>query len=130
MSWTQLLLDAMPISAVLKQTPSLEHVRLHEIVLQQDGPDVLLRLDLREYPANPPQKWVAGQFNTVQLTLRLGEVTDVRLSGWSRDNIVDVEIVRITSGILVKAKQSTLSFECMCKFLSVDKISGYCKGEH
>ncbi len=130
MSWIELLSNPTPIVAVMKLVPRLEYVRLHEIILHQDGPDVLLRLDLLEYPEDPPKKWVAGQYDTAQLSLRLGRVTEIRLSGWSLDNIVDLEIVRITSGISIKVTHSLLDFECVCQFLSVDKISGYCKGEH
>ncbi|WP_153545116.1 Imm50 family immunity protein [Streptomyces sp. RB17] len=36
-----------------------------------DGPTLKLRLDLTRYPDQPPHKWVAQGFNTVQIELCL-----------------------------------------------------------
>jgi len=70
MSWLDLIDNARFLSKLFPdQPPSLSAIRLHEIQLHQDGPRIILRLDLNEYPASPPDKWSVADCNTVQVPL-------------------------------------------------------------
>lgn len=117
--------NKLPIESIYSQAPSLDRVRLHEVRLHQDGPRISLRLDLNEFPDNPPRKWIVGNFNRAQLVLVLIDIVGVQLSGWSLNNIGELAIEGCDTGINVKFTGQPLQLECTARFLEVEKISGY-----
>lgn len=129
MSWTQHLGNKLPIEAVYSQTPSLRNVRLHEIRLHQDGPQVSLRLDLNEFPDKPPRRWTAEGFNRAQLTLVLIDVSKFEMEGWNRDNIGDLAIEERDGNVCLELVSESVRIVCCAKFLEVEKLSGYCDSD-
>jgi hypothetical protein len=88
MSWIDTLNDNVFLRALFPQSdPSLNATRLHELRLHQDGPAILLRFDLEDYPEQPPAKWQSGNGNTVQVCLEGSGVRDVRIVGWTLSNV-------------------------------------------
>ncbi|MGW8380521.1 Imm50 family immunity protein [Streptomyces sp. ODS28] len=93
MSWVSALADATPILKVFDGSPPALHgVRVHEVTVQANGPQLLLRVDLAEFPDSPPPKWRMQGFNTVQVEINLVGARDLRLEGFGRDLVVDVEL--------------------------------------
>ena len=123
--WTQYLGNPLPIKSVYSTVPSLENVRLQEIRLHQDGPRVSLRIDLNSFPENPPRKWIIAKFNRVQLTLILIDISELYLRGWSLNNIGDLNLVASDAGIAVVFDGESVKFECVARFVEVEKLSGY-----
>jgi hypothetical protein len=68
--------------------PSIESVYLMEVKLQEDGPQLQLRFDLKTFPSQPPADWVAKKANMVQVTLMLGQLRLVEIHGFGRENHV------------------------------------------
>lgn len=128
MTWVNLLKNPESITSIFTDIPFLCDVRVHEIQLHQDGPSIVIRIDLNSYPTSPPRKWAAGQCNRVQITLFLFSVTAVELHGWGNDNVGNVEMSREDGQIRVRFTAATTELDARVGFVSVSKISAYCDG--
>ncbi len=84
-----------------------------------------MRLDLNEFPDNPPRKWVLRKVNRVQLTLVLIDIDAFQMNGWSLNNFGELTLERCDKGILVKFTGKSLRINCTARFLDVEKIAGY-----
>lgn len=128
MDWLDIVGGAQAVRAVFGvQVPSLEVVRVYEVVFRQDGPSIVLKIDLSEYPTNPPTKWQSAGDNTVRLELVLDAVTRVLLDGWSVNNVGRLDIRRSTSTeSTVEFVSEDRRFQLDCRFPRVGKISAYC----
>ncbi len=94
-TWLDVLDDPWGVRAVYgDQTPALGWVELHEVTMHRDGPRMVLRFDLPQYPARPPVKWRDRGCNTVQIQLMLSWVQEVSLQGWSHHSHVDLALER------------------------------------
>ena len=83
MSWVDLILDSRSIRAIFcDMDPSLDSVDLLEVRLDRQGGSLFLNLDLADYPAVPPKKWLAQKANTVQIELELSSILTVSIAGW------------------------------------------------
>ena len=125
MTWIDCLDNKLPVESFYSVAPLLTDVRLHEVRLHQDGPRVSLRIDLNEFPDNPPRKWVIGKFNRAQLTLVLIDIIDFQLTGWSLNNIGNFVLDSVSGGIQVKFIGHSLLIDCTARFIEAEKISGY-----
>jgi hypothetical protein len=128
MTWLDLVDRAEAIRAVFMEAePSLDAVRLHEVVFHQDGPTVTLRFDLAEFPAIPPPKWLKAKHNTVQMKLALDVVSEVKLEGWTRNNVGKIELrPRWPKGFVVEFGSNSSKLMVICDFVRIDSISAYC----
>ena len=127
MSWLDLVNRTEGIRAVFSEVePSLDTVRLHEMIFHQDGPQLTLRFDLIDFPLVPPPKWVKAECNTVQLILVLYSISEVRLEGWARDNIGEIDIQpHIPKGFAVEFASDGSKLMAICDFVFVESISAY-----
>ncbi|MCC6573536.1 MAG: hypothetical protein IT462_07075 [Planctomycetes bacterium] len=105
--------------------PSLDGVRLFEIQLQQDGPTVLFRFDLKEYPTDPPKKWKDSQSKRVQLRLIGIGVQKLLLDGWLANNVGNLKLQRKGSGIVVDFKCAGAHFNAVFDHLRLEAASAY-----
>jgi hypothetical protein len=127
MSWLEYVDRPNAIRAVFGATdPNLDALRLHEIVLHQDGPTVVLRFDLADYPAIAPPKWVVAGHNTVQVCFALAVVTDLSVQGWTLNNIGRLEVRPAGArGFTVEFVSSGSSLVAVCGFVRVDSVRAY-----
>ncbi|MFJ9818288.1 Imm50 family immunity protein [Streptomyces sp. NPDC101151] len=93
MSWTSYLHNPEGVSAVYGGVPpELCGVRVHEVILHEDGPTLKLRLDLPRYPERPPRKWAAQGFNTVQVEVALSGLRVIALEGFGTEIEADISL--------------------------------------
>jgi len=85
-----------------------------------------LRFDLYKFPVSPPKKWVSQGFNTVQISLRLLGVEDIRLSGWSSNCFIDINLTRIDGRIRLNTSNGPLLLEVTADLALLSSISTYC----
>ena len=67
MDWIDSVGNAEFLRKLFPRAPSPCNVRVLEVNLHQDGPRVLVRLDLNEFPLQPPAKWMPS--NQAQIGL-------------------------------------------------------------
>lgn len=101
MSWMDVLLDNRALRAVFGEVdPSVDDVDIHEVRLERDGGSLFLRLDLAEFPAVPPKKWVAQEANTVQIELELSSIHSLSIEGWGTERGARLGIQRNSNGLI------------------------------
>jgi hypothetical protein len=59
-------MDSRGLLEVFHGCPSLEEAVLIDIIFYQDGPRITMRINLRDYPERPPEKWRKMENNTAQ----------------------------------------------------------------
>ncbi|UXY16752.1 immunity 50 family protein [Chitiniphilus purpureus] len=124
--WTDLVLDVNPIRAIYgANPPTLEAVDLHEMVLHRDGPRVLLRFDLQDFPQHPPKKWVDAGFNRVQIQLLISNIQDLLIIGLKPQTRINIIINKDGPLIRLQADNGIVQFNLTGESLIVDKISAY-----
>jgi hypothetical protein len=109
-AWLDVLSDAGPIRGVYgDEVPPLAGIVVHEISLHRDGPRATLRVDLPIFPSQPPPKWKAQGFNTVQIQLMLIGINELVLRGWDSNIRGNLSIAR--EGDLIRAQLATPQVE-------------------
>lgn len=108
--------------------PSLAQVNLHEVQLNRDGPTVLLRFDLDTFPTNPPPKWRASGFNTVQVRLMGIGMHRFSLSGWGTTQFGPLSILTSARGVEVRFTSGEVTLDACFHVLRIDGVSGYVNG--
>lgn len=92
-TWLDVLNDDRGVRAIYgDKTPSLGSVEIHEISMRNEGPRVMFRFDLADYPEDPPKKWADQGFNVVQVQLMLVGTLDFSLQGWSHETVIDLSL--------------------------------------
>ncbi|GID25666.1 Imm50 family immunity protein [Paractinoplanes brasiliensis] len=123
--WTQALGNPEGILTVYGgDVPELVAVSVHELTIERDGPSLTVTFDLPSYPADPPAKWVRGRFNVVQVRLRLFGLTDLEVSGFSTDPVVDIGL---TAGdpVHLAIRSTELTVTASAAFADLAGFSAY-----
>ncbi len=125
-SWTDNLVDASPLSSIFgTEVPTLNDIDLHEVRLHRDGPRVLLRFDMRDFPARPPQKWIKAGFDRVQIQLIAIGVQSVKISGLQSTIKIDLNIFREEKAVRMTADNGSFKLELTAAALLVEGVSAY-----
>lgn len=128
-SWIDFVLDVAPIKAIFgSELPTLERVDLHEITLHRDGPRVLLRFDLKNFPSHPPKKWSSEGFNRVQIRLVALGIKTLQIDGWQSNITVDLSIIRDDLLVHISADNGAVRFQLGAESIIVEGISAYRDG--
>jgi hypothetical protein len=126
-NWLDCLVDASPIRAIFgDDIPSLRNVNLHQITLNRDGPSVLLRFDLIEFPTSPPKKWKTSGFNCVQLVLMLIGVQRLSIAGWNSNCRCDLTIFRENQYVIIRSETKEIAIDFLADNVTINNISAYC----
>jgi hypothetical protein len=128
MSWIDVVDRVEVVRAVFgTRVPRLDAVRLHEVILHQDGPTVILRFDLPEFPEPAPVKWNEAGHNTVQVMLALDDVLETRVLGWTKNNVgsLSVSIPSTMGGVLVEFSASGSNLRLVSKFVRIERLTAY-----
>lgn len=65
------------------QFPSYDRLRIRSVNVNPSGPTLTLRVDLPEFPAQPPEEWAAAGCDTVQCHLQFLAVEHLVLARWT-----------------------------------------------
>ena len=124
--WTDFLMNPQAISAIYgNEAPSLNSTDLHCVKLHRDGPTAKLGFTVKDFPRNPPKKWLIDQCNRVKISLNLIQLSDVNIKKWSINNLIDLKIERLSNKLLISASGDVCEFQLRCTHLFLDNISVY-----
>lgn len=128
LAWIGALSDPRPLLAVYgDKLPSLGGVRIEELSLSPNGPTVRLRLDLKEYPIDPPMKWQRDGLNVVHVELLLIGLEEISISEFSVDSVCDLKIWR--DGLVrFSGESGSVRFQGAAAAATVVRISAYATG--
>lgn len=130
MSWNDLVSNPQGLRVIFQgDPPPLVGVSLHEVSVDRDGPSLRLRFDLPGYPSDPPAKWHRLGFNTVQVELLFGRVTELFLTGISTEVIADISIRRNSEvsvdGASLELVSPPMQISAVAASLTVSRMSAY-----
>jgi hypothetical protein len=125
-SWLDFLLDSTPIRKIYGgDIPNLEGIDFHEIVLNRDGPRVLLRFDFQQFPVNPPKKWKLAGYNRLQLRLLAVGIHEISLIGLTSECKLNLDITNSDGLIRIQTQEGDMKINILADSLLVDHISAY-----
>lgn len=126
MSWISALSDATAIERIYAgEIPELRKCCVRQLAFRRDGPQVSVQLDLPAYPSAPPAKWRAQKFNTVQLEITFVGARNIKLQGFGRDIIADVEMSLLAGGLEVAIESDDLCLHLAADAAILSRISAY-----
>jgi hypothetical protein len=126
--WTSVLANPTAIQKIFGgDPPELRQVRVHEVTLSRDGPQVMIRFDLPTYPAEPAVKWKSQGFNTVQVQVVFVGAWDVSLRGFGRDPLVDIDITK-DDAVRVTIDSNDLDLRFSADAVTLSRVSAYMNG--
>ncbi|MER8029064.1 Imm50 family immunity protein [Streptomyces bauhiniae] len=104
--------------------PPLTAVRRRQLTLHEDGPALTLRLDL-PYPADPPRKWAAQGFNTVQIELAFTGLSALTLHGFGTEITADAVLTAAGDGVAVRVTAPETTVEAVARTAHLAALSAY-----
>lgn len=82
MPWFDYCHGARQLSAIFgENVPELNNVTVRSYAFRGDRSEILIGVDLAEFPEQPPKKWVQQEFDTVRLELAIAEIQSARVGG-------------------------------------------------
>lgn len=126
--WQDLTLNSKSIYSIFgDEEPSLKKALLKKVDLSNNGPEIVLYLEIVNFPLTPPKKWIEKGYNTAQIWMRLIDVTHVKLTGWGRYNVVDIQLKKIEDDLIyLNAKGAGCDIEMTFKWIDAG-VTGYKK---
>lgn len=125
-TWLDALDDDRGVRAIYgNKIPPLGPVKIHEVSMHNEGPRVMLRFDLTDYPENPPKKWVDQGFNVVQVQLMLVGILDFSLQGWSHDSTIDLSLKKEGKVVRVAGFAESIRMIIISEAALITSISAY-----
>jgi hypothetical protein len=130
--WIDHVLNPKTITHIYPvHAPSLAQVRLQELtILCGDDLRCRLRVDLPDFPADAPAKWVQQHYNTVQLTLSLLQATidycAIPNGNGRGDLTIKYEENRFEVAFHTQVQGSV--FRATATWIQIDNVAGYFNG--
>ncbi|MYV42790.1 hypothetical protein GT030_28995 [Streptomyces sp. SID1328] len=123
--WPTHLVNPQGLKAIYgAKPPPLTAVRLRQLTLHEDGPALTLRLDL-PYPADPPWKWAAQGFNTVQTELAFTGLSALTLHGFGTEITADVTLTAAGDGVAVHVTAPGTTVEAVARTVYLAALRAY-----
>lgn len=115
------------VRKIFPTAPVLRGLRVFEVDFHRDGPQVMIRFDLNEFPANPPRKWIDSGVNRVQIRLLCIGIVGVEMRGWTANNIADMEISpSVSGGVSLVVQGEGFFLRGDFEYIAVEGLSAYC----
>lgn len=127
--WQEKVLNPQIIKSLFKEDNlSLERIKMSDIQFVVGGTLICkVNYDLENYLRNPPTKWVAKGYNTVQVQLSFIESTVriAELSGSTASGTLAIECVETGFEVNYLNHENSDRLTMPCNWIHVDKIEGY-----
>lgn len=125
-TWLDCISDPRPVQAIYGTTPpSLRNVTLHEVCLHREGPRVMMRFDLADFPDQPPKKWRDHGYDVAQVVVMLIGVWEISLQNWTSNPVVNLAIARENGGIRIHSYESPIHININSETAQISSISAY-----
>lgn len=126
MSWHELAENPQIITELYDETPSLQKVDIHKVILKYDENKCLVFFDLPTFADKPPAKWVKYKYNTVQIHLAFLDIESFQVERWSTNNCADAQIEMLSKGrIAFKVAAPTCHVEGVARAFRFIAVNGY-----
>ncbi len=92
-------------------------------VLPNEDTTIRLNLIVRDFPDNPPKKWILNKYDTAAFSLQLNGVFDVHIDGLDFVDATSIEFKKLSESEI--SISSGINFRISCKWIHVDGIEGF-----
>jgi hypothetical protein len=128
MSWANVLDNQERLDAFFNRTDDLDRISLLEVTLDRQGPQLRMRANLFRFPDRRSPTWPVTA-NRAQITLRLGEVVAVSISGWASTVEGRLTIRRLSPVQLeFSFHGSGVTIEGRCGLVKLDNLTAFVEG--
>jgi hypothetical protein len=93
-NWVELIQNPKQLTSLYPAPPPLHAVTLRSVHLNRYGPAVTLRIDLPEFPQEPPAEWREAGFDRFQCQLCFIAVEHLEMEGWRPPVTADLRFDR------------------------------------
>ena len=110
--WIQRLINPRAMAGLYDEEPSLVDFELHELRVEQRGPNCFIRGDLRDFPDHPHPSWDATA-KRLQIRLSLSAIDHFEARGTAAGARVDLSIEPAPDGfgVAVGGRGEEFEFE-------------------
>lgn len=123
--WIHEAIGSEKLLSLFEEVPSFDDVYLLDACLQEDGPQLNLRINLRAYPKAPPDVWVANKYNTVQVKIKMFGLTSIKITRFSNLNYISFDCGKYEAGWGFNVLGHETLIEGVASWIYVDKVNGY-----
>lgn len=67
--WWEAVENRSAVTSMYSTPPALNYVRIMHVALDDDGPTLLVKINMPVLPDNPPVRWQRQQYNAAVLEL-------------------------------------------------------------
>jgi hypothetical protein len=92
MKWYELAENPRAITELYSEVPLLQSVRLVEVLLSRDGPRMMVKMDLPQFPDKIPNRWKLQEYTSIQMQLDFWVLESLNIAQWSTEDQVEVQI--------------------------------------
>ena len=123
--WLNNIENKEKLSAIFKEDiPSLNDVIVKELKLHYNGPLIEMRIELKDYPINPPKKWIINKYNKVDLVFQLIEVKFISITKWNNINLCDLCMSKENDELIIVSNGDCV-FKLVANWIRIETISPF-----
>ena len=123
MYWTDLPCNEL-MKRVFSKAPKVGAIDLFDIEIKRDGPTVIINFDMVDnLPDTPPVKW--GGFNRCRIGLYCFDVSDIAISGISRNMLAKISFVLESGNNKVMISGDNFKISLVCSHINLTGPSVY-----
>lgn len=106
------------------EEPSLNDSYISNIEFENGkNPDLLISIQIKNFPSSPPAKWLEKGYDSVIISLRLMNLKSFHFTGSFELERTDIYIVKSENDIRLRTANGVIQLEC--SWLYIDSVSGY-----
>jgi hypothetical protein len=124
-NWWEATTNPSAVTSIYSQVPQLRDVRVMSVLLQDDGPTVLVRCSLPTVPDKPSLKWKRHAYDAAIVELRLLSVSEVRLESWSNESTGTLALTRNGSAVRCEISGPRIVFAADAIAVDITHVAGY-----
>jgi hypothetical protein len=127
-NWLDVIENPLAITNVYSSHPDLSRVRVMRLELDEQGPTLLIRIELPTFPDTPPLRWRRHCYDAAIMELRLFGVSELRIDGWTTDNVGGISLYRNGDSVRFQSLGRGTSVSATGVGADVHRIEGYRRG--
>ena len=125
--WCDVIENPLAITSLYLSPPELSNVRIMAVSMNEDGPTVLIKIELPVFPDKPPLRWRRSGFNAAIMELRLFGISELRLEGWTVNNVAAILLYKNGAEVCFEAVGRSTVFSARGLTADVAGVAGYCR---
>ena len=108
--------------------PDISSVIIHKVILERDGPCILIVFDVYMDEDLIPTKWLEKEMKVIQYECRFIATENVVLNGWACETSAVFRVeTKSDKSIEVNLNGDNISLSFRCSHIYVNSVKAYCE---